>query len=117
MVSEVQFFELRKKIHGEGGNGRDFMNAYRELSGSKATDQSLSAALSNRATALRKDLMGKGLTEEQVNAMIPRFPRSTNTAANREASLDAIIQQATAVPATTETPAKPKRNRSKKDAE
>jgi hypothetical protein len=106
MVSELEFFELRQKIHSNGGNVDDFAKAYREKSGSKATDESLKATLSNRATALRKGLIEKGMTEDQAKELIPRFPRSTNTAADRDAALTAIMEQA-----------KPKRTRSKKSAE
>ena len=86
-VTSLEFLKLYQKIHESGGNWDNFVVEYRKMTGSTAQDQSLKSACSNRISDIRKELVSRGVTQEKVYVVIPKFSRQTN----RQQEMDDLV--------------------------
>ena len=73
VVSQQELLELYKRVHADGGTMVEVVAQYRELSNSQATDQSIKSSISNRISELRQELVGRGLSKDQILTLIPKF--------------------------------------------
>ena len=85
VVSQQELLELYKRVHADGGTMVEVVAQYRELSNSQATDQSIKSSISNRISELRQELVGRGLSKDQILTLIPKFS-GQNRKAERNAS-------------------------------
>jgi hypothetical protein len=96
-MDDTQFAELWLDTHAEGGNITTMVENYRKaVPETEATDQSLKTALSTRATKIRSGFIAIGKTEEEANALFPKFPRATRTGEKLQSALDRILELANA---------------------
>lgn len=97
-MTDTEFAELWLDTHAEGGTLNTMVENYRKANpSSDAKDASLRTALSTRATRIRGGFIALGKTEEEAEALFPKFARTTRTAAKLQSALEFIMSQAEAV--------------------
>lgn len=90
-MNDTEFAELWLDTHAEGGSMATLIANYRKaVPECTAQDQSLSSALSTRATKIRAGFIEMGKTKEEANELFPKFRRNTKTKERLQSALERI---------------------------
>ena len=91
VVSQQELLELYKRVHADGGTMVEVVAQYRELSNSQATDQSIKSSISNRISELRQELVGRGLSKDQILTLIPKFSGQNRKAEQNASAINNLF--------------------------
>ena len=76
-MTNVELAKLWRSVFKSKGTWVDVLSGYRKATGSEQKDVNLKSTISNRLSAIRKELLSRGISEEKVAEALPKFRRTS----------------------------------------
>ena len=77
-MTNVELCKMWKSVIEAKGSWEEVVSTYREATGSKAKDGSLKSSITNRLSAIRKELSNRGISDEKIVEALPVLSRRQN---------------------------------------